>query len=145
MIPASTGSSPSTLTVTALDARGNPVPGVPVALDVSGVGNTLTQQTATTDASGRVTGRLSPTRAEMKTVSATLNGTVPLAQTPTVQVLPGPATALAFTVPPRNTVILGTITPVRVTEFDPFGNSAVRRHAAPVAERSVIGITGAAR
>src|SRR5205823_4356587 len=67
-IPASAGSSVSTLTVTALDAVGNPVPGATVTLDASGVGNTLTQQAATTDASGRVTGTLSSTGAEMKTV-----------------------------------------------------------------------------
>ena len=57
--------------------------------------------------------------------SATLNGTVPLAQTPTVEVLPGPATALAFTAQPSNTMILSRITPpVRVTAFDAFGNMA---------------------
>ncbi len=124
-IPASAGSSVSTLTVTALDAVGNPVPGATVTLDASGVGNTLTQQAATTDASGRVTGTLSSTGAEMKTVSATLNGTLPLAETPTVQVLPGPAAALAFTVQPSNTMILGRISPpVRVTAFDAFGNMA---------------------
>jgi len=124
-IPASAGSSVSTLTVTALDAVGNPVPGATVTLDASGVGNTLTQQAATTDASGRVTGTLSSTGAEMKTVSATLNGTLPLAQTPTVQVLPGPAAALAFTVQPSNTVIRSRISPpVRITAFDAFGNMA---------------------
>src|SRR5204862_491405 len=113
------------LTVTAGDAVGNPVPGATVTLDASGVGNTLTQQAATTDASGRVTGTLSSTGAEMKTVSATLNGTLPLAETPTVQVLPGPAAALAFTVQPSNTMILGRISPpVRVTAFDAFGNMA---------------------
>ena len=89
------------------------------------MGNTVTQQAATTDASGRVTGTLSSTKAEMKTVSATLNGTLPLAQTPTVQVLPGPAAALAFTAQPTNTMILGRISPpVRVTAFDAFGNMA---------------------
>jgi len=124
-IPASAGSSASTLTVTALDGVGNPVPDVPVALDASGLDNTLTQHAATTDASGQVTGTLSSTKAEMKTVSATLNGTLPLAQTPTVVVLPGPATALAFTVQPSNTMILGRISPpVQVTAFDAFGNMA---------------------
>jgi len=124
-IPASSGSNAATLTVTALDALGNPVPGVPVELDASGADNILTQRAATTDASGRVTGTLSSTRAEMKTVSATLNGTVPLAQTPTVVVLPGPATALAFTAQPSNTMILRRISPpVRVTAFDAFGNMA---------------------
>ena len=124
-IPASTGSSASTLTVTALDAFGNPVPGATVALDASGTGNTLTQPAATTDATGQVTGALSSTRAETKTVTATLNGTLALVQTPTVVVLPGPATAFSFTVQPSNTVLLDRITPpVRVTAFDAFGNTA---------------------
>ena len=124
-VPASTGSSASTLTVTALDAMGNPVPGATVALDASGAGNTLTQQAATTDASGKVTGTLSSTKAETKTVSAILNGTLAVAQTPTVVVLPGPATALGFTVQPSNTMIRDRITPpVRVTAFDAFGNMA---------------------
>ena len=77
--------------MTALDALGNPVPGATVALDASGAGNTLTQLAATTDASGRVTGTLSSTKAEMKTVSATLNGTVPLAQTPPDRGAPRPS------------------------------------------------------
>ncbi|OLB52483.1 MAG: hypothetical protein AUI13_13900 [Gemmatimonadetes bacterium 13_2_20CM_2_69_23] len=124
-VPASTGSSASTLTVTALDAMGNPVPGATVALDASGAGNTLTQQAATTDASGKVTGTLSSTKAETKTVSAILNGTLAVAQTPTVVVLPGAATALGFTVQPSNTMIRDRITPpVRVTAFDAFGNMA---------------------
>src|SRR5207302_1035618 len=124
-VPASTGSSASTLTVTALDAAGNPVPGATVALDASGAGNTLTQQAATTDASGKVTGTLSSTKAETKTVSAILNGTLAVAQTPTVVVLPGAATALGFTVQPSNTMIRDRITPpVRVTAFDAFGNMA---------------------
>src|SRR5205807_10589302 len=66
-IPASTGSSASTLTVTALDAFGNPVPDATVALDASGTGNTLTQPAATTDATGQVTGALSSTRSEEHT------------------------------------------------------------------------------
>jgi len=124
-VPASAGTSFSTLTVTALDAFGNPVPGATVALDASGTGNTLSQPAATTDATGQVTGALSSTRAETKTVTATLNGTLALVQTPTVVVLPGPATAFSFTVQPSNTVLLGRITPpVRVTAFDAFGNTA---------------------
>ena len=71
--PITAGGGTSTITVTARDANGNPIQGLPVTLASSGTGNTLTQPVGTTNASGVATGTLSSTVAELKTVSATIN------------------------------------------------------------------------
>src|SRR5205823_2967936 len=68
------GSGISTITVTARDANGNLITGATVALQATGSGNTLTQPTGPTDASGVATGTLRSTAAEAKTISATING-----------------------------------------------------------------------
>src|SRR5205823_4301129 len=52
------GTGISTITVTARDANGNPISGATVQLQASGSGNTLTQPTGPTDASGVATGTL---------------------------------------------------------------------------------------
>jgi hypothetical protein len=85
-----------TITVTALDSKGTPVPGLMVELNASGSGNLLTQPSATTDASGVATGTLRTTMAEIKSISAVFDpGTrdIPCAQEATAQfVWPLPAT-----------------------------------------------------
>jgi hypothetical protein len=79
------GSGTSTITVTAKDASGNPISGATVALAATGSGNALTQPSGTTNASGLATGTLSSTVAELKTVSASVNGTA-ITQTAAVTV-----------------------------------------------------------
>jgi len=81
------GVGSSTITVTAKDALGNPISGAAVILAATGSGNTLTQPTGTTNASGVATGSLGSTVAETKTLSATINGTA-ITQTATVTVTP---------------------------------------------------------
>ncbi|MGH7537913.1 MAG: Ig-like domain-containing protein [Gemmatimonadales bacterium] len=81
------GGGPSTITVTAKDAGGNPISGATVVLAATGTGNTLTQPSGPTNASGVATGSLSSTDAETKTVSATINGTA-ITQTAAVGVTP---------------------------------------------------------
>jgi protocatechuate 3,4-dioxygenase beta subunit len=81
------GGAPSTITVTARDALGNPISGATVVLSATGSGNTLTQPAATTNASGVATGSLASTVVETKTVSATTDGTA-ITQTATVTVTP---------------------------------------------------------
>lgn len=116
--------SSSSITVTARDAGGAPIGGAPVTLAVTGTGNTLTQPTGQTNASGVATGMLSSTIAETKTVSATINGTA-ITQAATVTVTPGPPTQLCFTVQPRNTLAGVAITPaVQVTATDASGGIA---------------------
>src|SRR5207247_10880287 len=85
-ITASSGSSPSTITVTARDAGGNPIAGATVVLAATGTGTTLTQP-GLTDVNGVATGALSSTAAQSKTVSATING-VAITQTHTATVTP---------------------------------------------------------
>ncbi len=123
-IPASSGASRATLTVTARDANGNPVSGATVVLAATGSGNGLTQPAAPTDASGVATGSLSSTTAEGKAVSATIAG-VAVTQTAAVTVIAGPATQLAFTAQPAITAVGEPIgPPVQVTAQDAAGNTA---------------------
>src|SRR5437773_130368 len=71
-ITASSGASASTITVTARDALDNPVAVATVSLSATGGGNTLTQPATATNASRVATGTLPSTRAESKTISATI-------------------------------------------------------------------------
>jgi adhesin/invasin len=119
-ISASTGSSQATITVTARDAFGNPVPGATVVLSASGAGNTLTQPTAATSAGGMATGTLHSTIAENKTVAATINGVI-VSQNQVVSVTPGavhPASSGA--VVPSGHVFQSTT--IVVTARDQWGN-----------------------
>jgi hypothetical protein len=125
VIAASTGGSVATITVTARDGFGNPVPGVTVTLAVSGTGNALTQPAGPTDGNGVATGSVSSTVAGTKTVSAMAGG-VAITQTQSVTVNPGGATVLAFTAQPRDTAAGALINGpggVKVTAQDAFGNT----------------------
>ncbi|WP_224240316.1 beta strand repeat-containing protein [Hyalangium gracile] len=113
----------TTITVTVRDAFGNPVSGQSVGLGVSGADNTLSSTSGTTAADGTFSATLSSILAELKTVSATLNGN-PVAQQPQVTFTAGPAVALNFLVEPPATVSAGqTLAPsVRVEVLDGRGN-----------------------
>ena len=133
-ITASNGSSATTITVTAKDGTGNPVSGATVVFSATpATGNTLTPASATTNGSGVATATLSSTKAEVKTVSVTINS-VSINQTPTVTVNPGTPTALDFTAgPPTNTTAGAAINSgtggVVVTARDQFGNTATSFNA----------------
>jgi Bacterial Ig-like domain (group 1)/Calcineurin-like phosphoesterase len=123
-ITASNGSSSATITVTALDALGNPVPGAVVTLSATGTATTLTQPSGPTDANGVATGSISATAIGAKVVSATVGGVL-ATQTASVTVTPASAASLGFTVQPTTTSATGPITPaVQVTASDAFGNRA---------------------
>ena len=118
------GSAPTTITVTAKDANGQPVSGATIQLSASGTGNTLTQPPAPSDANGVATGTLSSTVAETKTVSAKVNGTA-IKSTAMVNVTPGPVSASQSTIaaaPPTILPATGTST-IIVTAKDANGNS----------------------
>lgn len=120
--PITAGGSPSTITVTAKDGSGNPISGATVVLAATGSGNTLTQPSATTNASGVATGTLASTVAENKTVSATING-VAITQTATVTVNPGAVSASNSTVGATSPIIAGTGTStITVTAKDANNN-----------------------
>ncbi len=123
-ITASNGGSVSTITVTVRDAFNNPVEGATVTLASNGTGNTVTQPVGTTDANGQITGTLSSTKAELKTITATVNGSVPLNQTAAVTVDPATADHLTFTTEPQDVNVGSTLPAVAVTAWDQFGNVA---------------------
>ena len=121
-IPASDGTSASTITVTALDGFGNPIPGKAVVLAATGSGYTLTPPAAATDANGVATGTLASTKAEAKTISATVGGTS-ITQTAVVTVAPAPASGLRFLAQPSSVAAGAAISPaVQVEILDGFGN-----------------------
>jgi hypothetical protein len=85
------GSGSSTITVTARDGNNATMAGASVTLSSSGTGNTLTPSSGTTNSSGVFTSTLTSTVAEVKDVSASING-VAINQHASVTVNPsGPA------------------------------------------------------
>lgn len=91
VIPQDTGTA--TITVTARDARGNPISGATVVLTATGSGNTFVQPAGGTDAGGVARGTLSSSVAETKTVSASIDGVV-VTQTVTITVAPTPVSLM---------------------------------------------------
>jgi hypothetical protein len=124
-ITASSGSSASTLTITVRDQFGNVIEGATVVLAATGDGNTLTQPSTTTSASGMATGTLSATAAGDKVVSATIGGTA-VTQTATVTVeVAGVDAALSTVATAPNTITASSgasNATITVTARDPFGN-----------------------
>src|SRR5437588_6912837 len=124
-ITASNGASASTITVTVQDVLNNPVQGATATLAATGTNNQLTQPVGTTDVNGQITGTLSSTTAELKTISATVNNAVKVAQSAAVTVNPADANHLTFTTQPQSVALGSAIAPpVVVTAWDPFDNVA---------------------
>lgn len=126
-ITASSGASTTTITVTALDGSSNPVPGATVVFSANPTtGNTLTPTSATTNGSGVATATLSSTKAEIKTVSATISG-VNINQTQTVTVNPAPLVTWVFSNQPSPNTTAGAAinagSGVGVTGQDQFQNT----------------------
>ncbi|MBI5528600.1 MAG: Ig-like domain-containing protein [Deltaproteobacteria bacterium] len=95
------GTATATVTVTVRDALGNPVPGQSVQIAATGTANTVVQPASATDASGVATGTIASTRAETKTVTATVNpgaGETVVTQTASVVFSPGAPSASVSTV-----------------------------------------------
>ena len=85
----------------------------------------MTQPVGTTDVHGQITGALSSTAAELKTISATVNNAVKVAQSAAVTVNPADASHLTFTTQPQDIALGSAITPpVVVTAWDAFDNVA---------------------
>jgi adhesin/invasin len=115
-ITASSGSSRSTITVTARDAFDNPVPGATVTLSATGEGNALTQPAQPTKSDGTTTGALSAAVPGDHVVSATIGGT-PIAETVTVTVSAGtPSAARSSATVPPGTAGQGTTVEIRLKD-----------------------------
>lgn len=128
----------STITVTARDDVGTPVPGMPVVILVSGSGNTLVQPAGLTDSRGIATGTLTSTTAESKTISAQI-GSITIAQTATVTVTSAAPSAQHSTasVPGGKPLRWTTIT---ITTRDASGNRLTRGGYASLIHVSVSGV-----
>src|SRR5205814_6241241 len=124
-VTASAGSSARTITVTVKDANGNPVSGATVTLAASPVtGITLTQPAGTTNTSGQITGALSSTAAGTKTVTAIVNGSVPITESAAVSVNPAAAATIGPNGGSGQQAPAGSTLPVppSVIVTDAFGN-----------------------
>ncbi|MFN7132468.1 MAG: Ig-like domain-containing protein [Myxococcales bacterium] len=112
----------TTITVTVRDANDNVISGQAVSLAVSGTTNTLTPASGTTNGSGQFVATLSSTRAEGKTITATVGS---FSVTTSVTFNPGPVSATQSSVGvspasvPANNSTSSTIT---ITVRDAFGN-----------------------
>lgn len=131
-ISASTGTSASTITITARDAFENPIPGLAVTLSATGSGNTLTQPGGPTGTDGTTTGTLSATLPGDRVVSAEIDG-VAVAQTATIRVSAGsPVAAQSSATVPGGTA--GQVTTIQIHLKDAEGNAVEgRRDAIAVA------------
>jgi alpha-tubulin suppressor-like RCC1 family protein len=110
-----------TLTATALDASGTPVPGRVASFAVECAGCTLSSDTATTGADGTAAVTLTSTASGAKDVSVSIDG-VAVAAHAEATFVAGPAASLAFTVEPTSAAAGEILTPVQVTVHDAFGN-----------------------
>ena len=127
-IVASTGTSASTITVSARDAFDNPIPGLAVTLSSTGTGNTLTQPTGPTGSDGTASGSLSATLPGDRVVSAVIGG-VAVTQTATVRVSAGtPVAAKSTATVPGGTA--GQVTTIQIQLKDAQGNPVEGRRDA---------------
>ncbi len=152
---AANGTATSTITVTVRDANGNPVPGRTVVLAATGTGNTLTQPTGVTGATGVATGTLASTVAATKIVTAIVDpgaGQVALTGMATIVFQAGSAsgTTTTLTVSPPSATANGTsVVTVTVTVRDgsgnPLGGRAVALSATGTGNTVTqpVGVTGA--
>lgn len=121
-ITASTGSSATTITVTARDDYGNLISGATVLLQASGgSGDNLVQPAAATGGNGQAAGTFSATGSGSRSITASVNG-VAINQTGTVVVDPDilDAASSTATVPDGQS---GQVTTMVIQGRDQFGNA----------------------
>jgi Bacterial Ig-like domain (group 1) len=115
----------ATITVTARDNAGTPIAGLAVTLAVSGTGNSVTQPSARTNASGVATGTVFSTVPGTKSVAAQIEN-ISVSQTATINVVSsGPAgpSAQHSTANVPNNAKRFRVTVVRITTKDAAGNN----------------------
>ncbi len=122
-ITASNGSSQSTVTVTAIDAAGNRLAGLAVAISSDGSNNAFGAANGVTGATGAYSTGFSSTTAESKTVTGTAGG---VAITDDATVTVSAAAAASITAQPfaADSARVGTaiVSPPSVLVADQFGN-----------------------
>ncbi len=141
------------VTVTALvtDAQGNPIPGSAVSFEVTGTLNTIVPSSGVTGADGRLVGKLRSTKAELKTVSARVGGTL-ITTTQSVTFVPGGFSATASDVQVDKTTAtadgvdaVGVTVTVRDGQGNPIAGAAVTIEATGTSNTITqpVGVTGA--
>jgi hypothetical protein len=122
---AADGSSPSTITVTAMDAYGHPLAGQAVSLSVSGSGNTVSTPAATA-ANGQTTATLTSTVGETKTITVTIGSTQINAQPTVTFTAQGVSASKSTAVASPNTGLVAdgvATSTITVTAKDGSGNA----------------------
>jgi hypothetical protein len=121
---AADGTSPSTITITAIDAYGHPLAGQSVSLSVSGSGNTVSTP-ANTGANGQTTATITSTVGETKTVTVTIGSTQINAQPTVTFIIGGVNTVKSTAVASPNTGLVAdgiSTSTITVTAEDGSGN-----------------------
>ena len=113
------GTESAGIRVTVRDQYGNPVSGVTVTIAASGSENQIQQPPATSN--GTADGALASTRAEQKTVTASLAGT-PIGGSVTVTVNPGPAASITVSPAGITGITAGATLTVSAVAADQYGN-----------------------
>ncbi len=123
------GAERVTITVTVRDAAGKPLSGRTVQVEVSGDGNTVTQPSGTTSASGVVTASVVSAQAGNKQVKASVEaegGAVVISEQPTIAFVAPPAVKLAFLTPSLSATAGEAVSPeVEVAIQDGLGRTVV--------------------
>lgn len=117
------GVQTANLLVIVQDRSGNPVGNTPVSFVATGTSNVFAPPSGPSDTNGRVSSSLASTRAEPKTVVATVSGAFVLTQPVTFQ--HGPASLATSSIVASPTVLVAdgvTATTVRVVVRDAQGN-----------------------
>ena len=97
-----------TTTVHVKDTLDKPVPEQPVTITITGTGNTITPQKVNTNANGIATATISSTKAEIKTVTATVsNPPITLKNSVELQFVPGPVAKVSITAQPTTVLTDG--------------------------------------
>jgi alpha-tubulin suppressor-like RCC1 family protein len=112
-----------TLTATARDAAGTPIPGRAATFAVQGGACALSNATVITAGDGTATARLSCTASGTKDVSVAIDD-VAVAAHAEATFVAGSAAALAFSVQPASAVAGALLDPIEVVALDAFGNVA---------------------
>jgi adhesin/invasin len=116
------GANAINLEVFVRDAQGNPIAGAAVSLASNGTNDTFTPASGASDAAGRFGATLTSTRAEQKTVTASL-GAVSLTAQVTFVAGPADAAQSALTATPASATADGAATvALLITVRDAFGN-----------------------
>ncbi len=134
----SSGANNITVTVIAKDAAGNLISEKTASIVVTGTGNTVTPVSVSTDSNGVAVFTIFSTKAEAKTITATIDSVTIISSTPSVTFTHGLASQLSVVTQPSTTAVAGvafTQQPV-INVLDSFGNLVTDSSAVITATRN---------